>query len=70
MQKATGGGGYYYYKVIYAKFTQHEDLGKLLLGTGDAALVEDSPKDAFWGVGPRLGQLELVRTTLVGCLSL
>jgi len=37
---------------IYAKFTQHEELCKLLLDTGDAPLVEDSPKDAFWGVGP------------------
>ncbi|KAG1743478.1 DUF1768-domain-containing protein [Suillus lakei] len=33
------------------KFTQHSDLKALLLGTGDAELVEDSPKDYFWGVG-------------------
>ncbi|KAF5370428.1 hypothetical protein D9615_009722 [Tricholomella constricta] len=34
------------------KFTQHEDLKEELLATGDAELVEDSDKDAFWGVGP------------------
>ncbi|KAG5653228.1 hypothetical protein H0H81_001611 [Sphagnurus paluster] len=33
------------------KFTQHEDLKEELLATGDAELVEDSDKDAFWGVG-------------------
>ncbi|KAF7289679.1 DUF1768-domain-containing protein [Mycena chlorophos] len=38
-------------QVIYLKFTQHEDLRRLLLSTGDAVLVEDSPYDAFWGRG-------------------
>ncbi|KAH0833184.1 hypothetical protein J3R83DRAFT_12213 [Lanmaoa asiatica] len=33
------------------KFTQHPDLKALLLGTGDADLVEDSPRDYFWGIG-------------------
>ncbi|KAG5642903.1 hypothetical protein DXG03_001910 [Asterophora parasitica] len=33
------------------KFTQHLDLKEELLATGDAELVEDSDKDAFWGVG-------------------
>ncbi|KAJ8587001.1 DUF1768-domain-containing protein [Rhizopogon salebrosus TDB-379] len=33
------------------KFTQHTDLRALLLGTGDAELVEDSPRDYFWGIG-------------------
>lgn len=49
------------------KFTQHPDLKAMLLGTGDAELVEaclvdlfffallnsrqDSPKDYFWGRG-------------------
>lgn len=36
---------------VYAKFTQHEELGKLLRETGERKLVEDSPRDAFWGVG-------------------
>ncbi|KAF9245398.1 hypothetical protein BU15DRAFT_41154, partial [Melanogaster broomeanus] len=33
------------------KFTQHSSLKKLLLGTGNAELVEDSPRDWFWGIG-------------------
>lgn len=35
-----------------AKFTQNRDLATLLLATGDAELVEDSPAEPFWGVGP------------------
>ncbi|KAI6024988.1 hypothetical protein PISMIDRAFT_673224 [Pisolithus microcarpus 441] len=33
------------------KFTQHPDLKAMLLGTGDSELVEDSPRDYFWGNG-------------------
>lgn len=36
---------------IREKFTQHPKLKKLLLSTGDAMLVEDSPTDTFWGCG-------------------
>jgi ribA/ribD-fused uncharacterized protein len=36
----------------FAKFTQHENLRQMLLATGDAEIVEDSPHDPFWGVGP------------------
>jgi ribA/ribD-fused uncharacterized protein len=35
-----------------AKFTQHQDLRERLLLTGDAELVEDSPSEPFWGIGP------------------
>lgn len=35
-----------------AKFAQHPDLAALLLATGDAELVEDSPSEPFWGIGP------------------
>ncbi|KAF9244209.1 hypothetical protein BU15DRAFT_42228 [Melanogaster broomeanus] len=38
--------------VLWHKFTQNEHLKEELLSTGDAELVEDSDKDAFWGVGP------------------
>jgi len=34
-----------------AKFTQHADLAELLLATGDAELVEDSPFEPYWGIG-------------------
>lgn len=35
-----------------AKFTQHPALAELLLATGDAELVEDSPSDPYWGTSP------------------
>lgn len=38
-------------KALYAKFTQHPDLTVLLLSTGDAQIIEDSPKDSYWGCG-------------------
>jgi ribA/ribD-fused uncharacterized protein len=34
-----------------AKFTQHQELAVLLLATDDAALIEDSPWEAYWGIG-------------------
>ncbi|KAF7378242.1 DUF1768 domain-containing protein [Mycena sanguinolenta] len=46
--------------VLWYKFMQHESLKKELLATDDAELVEDSDKDAFWGVGAdRRGRNEL-----------
>ncbi|KAJ7592666.1 hypothetical protein C8J56DRAFT_480739 [Mycena floridula] len=47
-------------QALWHKFTQHYDLQQELLATGDAELVEDSDKDAFWGVGAdRRGRNEL-----------
>lgn len=34
-----------------AKYDQNPDLRALLLATGDAELVEDSPREPFWGTG-------------------
>lgn len=48
---------------LRAKFTQNKELGELLIGTGDAILVEASPVDSYWGSGKdgkgknRLGNL-------------
>ena len=48
---------------LRAKFTQHDDLKAVLLGTGEAKLVEHTANDAYWGDGGdgsgknRLGQL-------------
>lgn len=39
------------YEAVYAKFTQHEDLRRKLLESGDAILIEDSPVDYYWGCG-------------------
>lgn len=43
-----------------AKFGQHPELGRYLLGTGSRVLVEASPRDRIWGIGltasdPRAG---------------
>ena len=35
----------------YLKFSQHEDLRKRLLATGDKIIAEASPVDLVWGVG-------------------
>jgi ribA/ribD-fused uncharacterized protein len=36
---------------VRAKFTQHEDIRKVLLDTGDAKLVEHTENDSYWGDG-------------------
>ena len=36
---------------LRAKFTQHDDLKAILLGTGDATLVEHTANDSYWGDG-------------------
>ena len=38
-------------KAVMAKFSQNEKLRALLISTGDAEIVEDSPRDSFWGIG-------------------
>jgi hypothetical protein len=42
-------------EAVLAKFTQHEDLRRILLATGDALIQEDSPTDAYWGIGAHGG---------------
>jgi N-glycosidase YbiA len=48
---------------VRAKFSQHDDLKAILLGTGDAVLVEHTANDSYWGDGGdgsgknRLGQI-------------
>lgn len=50
-------------EAVRAKFTQHDNLREVLLGTGDAKLVEHTEKDGYWGDGGdgsgknRLGQI-------------
>jgi N-glycosidase YbiA len=36
---------------VRAKFTQHEELKRLLLATGDATIVEHTENDSYWGDG-------------------
>lgn len=50
-------------EAVRAKFNQHEELKAILLGTGDALIVEHTEKDSYWGDGGdgsgknRLGQI-------------
>lgn len=36
---------------VLAKFQAHADIREILLGTGEAQLVENSPVDYYWGCG-------------------
>ncbi|MCX7046952.1 MAG: NADAR family protein [Candidatus Sumerlaeota bacterium] len=36
-------------EAVRSKFTQHPDLGALLLATGDTLIVENAEDDRFWG---------------------
>jgi len=38
-------------KAIHAKFTQNPVLSQMLIKTGKAELIENSPYDTFWGIG-------------------
>jgi N-glycosidase YbiA len=38
-------------EAVLAKFTTHADLRAILLGTGDAVLVEHTANDSYWGDG-------------------
>lgn len=38
-------------EAVLQKFSQHSDLKQLLLGTGDAKLVEHTENDSYWGDG-------------------
>src|SRR5262249_22402218 len=38
-------------EAVLAKFTQHSDMLAILLATGDATIVENSPTDDYWGCG-------------------
>ena len=59
-------------KVIQAKVMQHSDVRDTLLNTGDATLVEHTPRDSYWGDGPdgsgknMLGKIYMeIRTQLI-----
>lgn len=48
------------YEVCFAKFTQNPDLGKKLVETGDAILVEGNDwNDRVWGMVKGVGQNKL-----------
>lgn len=38
-------------EAVRAKFSQHAELRKILLATGDAVIVEHTQNDSYWGDG-------------------
>lgn len=38
-------------EALREKFSQHEELAKLLISTGDAFLIEHTENDSYWGDG-------------------
>ncbi|NDJ52892.1 MAG: NADAR family protein [Chloroflexi bacterium] len=38
-------------RAVLAKFETHADIREILLATGDALIVENAPKDRYWGSG-------------------
>lgn len=38
-------------QAVRAKFSQHADQKAILLGTGDALLIEHTERDSYWGDG-------------------
>ncbi|OHA79954.1 MAG: hypothetical protein A2747_01900 [Candidatus Yonathbacteria bacterium RIFCSPHIGHO2_01_FULL_44_41] len=39
-------------EILIAKIEQHEKIRRVLLETGGRTIVENSPIDSFWGIGP------------------
>ena len=39
------------YRAVVAKFRQHASLQELLLGTGEAEIVEHTANDSYWADG-------------------
>jgi N-glycosidase YbiA len=40
---------------VLCKFLENADAREALLGTGQTLLVEDAPRDAYWGIGRDVG---------------
>lgn len=38
-------------EALFAKFTQHPELKKILVGTGNRLLVLETSRDEYWGIG-------------------
>jgi N-glycosidase YbiA len=39
-------------KCVLKKFQVHTDIRKILIDTGAEEIIEDSPSDNYWGIGP------------------
>jgi ribA/ribD-fused uncharacterized protein len=38
-------------RAVLAKFSAHDSIREVLLGTGDEEIMENAPKDYYWGIG-------------------
>jgi N-glycosidase YbiA len=48
------------YDAVRQKFSQHQEIQQVLIDTLTAEIIEDSPRDYFWGCGrDRTGQNQL-----------
>jgi len=58
---------------VLRKFETHADIRLVLLSTGDELLVENAPKDYYWGCGAdesgqnKLGKILMTVRTLLRC---
>mgnify|MGYP003472856145 FL=1 len=43
-------------KGVFRKFVTHEKLRNLLLSTENKEIIEDSPRDGYWGIMPKNGK--------------
>ena len=50
-------------RVLFAKFSQHDDLSKLLLDTGTKTLAEANSKDSYWAIGLPITSPNVLNTT-------
>ena len=55
------------YTALTAKFTQNEQLKKLLQETGNAEIIEASPRDEYWGWGRNKDGQNMLGKLLIKC---
>lgn len=55
------------YTALTAKFTKNEYLKKLLIGTGDAEIIEAAPRDDYWGWGKNKDGQNMLGKLLMKC---
>lgn len=58
-------------RAVLRKFEMHKDIRQILLDTGSALIVENAPKDYYWGIGSdgsgqnRLGKILMEARTIL-----
>ncbi|BAR47340.1 MULTISPECIES: NADAR family protein [Methylobacterium] len=52
-------------KVVFAKFTQHECIGRMLINTGSVQIIEHTKNDFYWGDGENGEGLNMLGKILI-----